>query len=43
MQRHRGVDQVTWQEYGENLEQNLIDLEERLKQKRYWLKRKITR
>lgn len=31
-----GVDQVTWYEYGENLEQNLIALEERMKQKRYW-------
>jgi len=31
-----GVDKVTWQEYESNLEANLIDLEERLKQKRYW-------
>jgi RNA-directed DNA polymerase len=31
-----GVDEVTWQEYESNLEENLIDLEERLKQKRYW-------
>jgi RNA-directed DNA polymerase len=31
-----GVDEVTWKDYEENLEANLIDLEERLKQKRYW-------
>jgi group II intron reverse transcriptase/maturase len=31
-----GVDKVTWKEYESNLEANLIDLEERLKQKRYW-------
>ena len=31
-----GVDSVTWKDYEENLEANLIDLEERLKQKRYW-------
>ncbi len=31
-----GVDSVTWKEYESNLEANLIDLEERLKQKRYW-------
>jgi group II intron reverse transcriptase/maturase len=31
-----GVDEVTWEEYESNLEANLIDLEERLKQKRYW-------
>jgi RNA-directed DNA polymerase len=30
-----GVDSVTWKEYESNLEANLIDLEERLKQKRY--------
>jgi group II intron reverse transcriptase/maturase len=31
-----GVDSVAWKEYEENLEANLIDLEERLKRKRYW-------
>ena len=31
-----GVDSVTWKDYEENLEANLIDLEERLRQKRYW-------
>jgi len=31
-----GVDSVTWKEYEENLEANLIDLEGRLRQKRYW-------
>jgi len=31
-----GVDKVTWKKYESNLEANLIDLEERLKQKRYW-------
>jgi RNA-directed DNA polymerase len=31
-----GVDSVTWKEYESNLEAHLIDLEERLKQKRYW-------
>ena len=30
-----GVDSVTYEEYGKNLQRNLIDLEERLKQKRY--------
>jgi group II intron reverse transcriptase/maturase len=31
-----GVDRVTWESYGKNLEQNLIDLETRLKNKRYF-------
>jgi group II intron reverse transcriptase/maturase len=31
-----GVDEITYLEYGKNLEVNLISLEERLKQKRYW-------
>jgi len=31
-----GVDHVTWQEYGTNLDTNLIALETRMKQKRYW-------
>ena len=31
-----GVDGVSYQEYGNNLEANLIALEDRLKQKRYW-------
>ena len=31
-----GVDDVTWEEYESNLEQNLVNLEGRLKQKRYW-------
>jgi group II intron reverse transcriptase/maturase len=31
-----GIDQVSWKEYGSNLSENLIDLENRLKQKRYW-------
>ena len=31
-----GIDEVTWEEYGRNLSENLIKLEERLKQKRYW-------
>ena len=31
-----GIDRVTFQEYGQNLEANLIALEERMKQKRYW-------
>ncbi|MBN1637530.1 MAG: group II intron reverse transcriptase/maturase, partial [Ignavibacteriales bacterium] len=31
-----GIDKVTWEDYGHNLSRNLIDLEERLKQKRYW-------
>lgn len=31
-----GVDQMTWKEYGKDLQRNLIALEERLKQKRYW-------
>jgi group II intron reverse transcriptase/maturase len=30
-----GVDSVTYDEYGKNLQQNLIDLEDRLKRKRY--------
>jgi len=30
-----GIDSVTWQEYGENLEENLRDLVTRLKAKRY--------
>jgi len=33
-----GVDKVTYDEYGKNLQSNLIDLEERLKQKRYHAK-----
>jgi retron-type reverse transcriptase len=33
-----GVDQVTYEEYGKSLQGNLIKLEERLKQKRYWPK-----
>jgi group II intron reverse transcriptase/maturase len=31
-----GIDQVTWQEYESELAPNLLKLEERLKQKRYW-------
>ena len=31
-----GIDQVNWKEYGSKLTENLIDLEDRLKQKRYW-------
>ena len=31
-----GVDQVNFEEYGKNLQENLIALETRLKQKRYW-------
>jgi RNA-directed DNA polymerase len=31
-----GIDRVTWEEYGCNLLNNLIELENRLKQKRYW-------
>jgi retron-type reverse transcriptase len=31
-----GIDEVTWEDYGRNLSRNLIELEERLKQKRYW-------
>jgi group II intron reverse transcriptase/maturase len=31
-----GIDEVTWEDYGRNLPRNLIELEERLKQKRYW-------
>jgi len=31
-----GSDRVTWQEYGNDLHANLIALEGRLKQKRYW-------
>ena len=30
-----GIDKVTWREYGKNLEANLLDLETRLKEKRY--------
>jgi len=30
-----GSDKVSWAEYGRNLRENLLDLEERLKQKRY--------
>jgi retron-type reverse transcriptase len=30
-----GIDKVTWREYGRNLEANLLDLETRLKEKRY--------
>lgn len=30
-----GVDRVTWEEYGENLEENLKDLVQRLKRKKY--------
>jgi group II intron reverse transcriptase/maturase len=33
--RASGIDGVTWQEYGENLEENLKDLVTRLKAKRY--------
>ncbi len=33
--RASGMDGVTWQEYGENLEENLKDLVARLKAKRY--------
>jgi len=33
--RASGIDGVTWQEYGENLEENLKDLVARLKGKRY--------
>jgi len=33
--RASGIDGVTWQEYGENLEENLRDLVARLKAKRY--------
>ena len=37
-----GVDQTTWREYEQNLEENLSDLVDRLKQKRYraWLVRR---
>jgi len=31
-----GIDDVTWEDYGQNLTENIIKLEERLKQKRYW-------
>ena len=31
-----GIDEVTWKEYESNLDENLVNLEERLKQKRYW-------
>jgi group II intron reverse transcriptase/maturase len=31
-----GSDRVSWQEYGNDLQANLINLEQRLKQKRYW-------
>lgn len=31
-----GVDAVTWKEYESNLEENLVNLERRLKEKRYW-------
>jgi group II intron reverse transcriptase/maturase len=31
-----GIDEVTWEDYGQNLMENLIALEERMKQKRYW-------
>lgn len=31
-----GVDRVSYEEYGKNLEANLLSLEERLKRKRYW-------
>jgi RNA-directed DNA polymerase len=31
-----GIDEVTWEEYGNNLSVNLVKLEEKLKQKRYW-------
>jgi RNA-directed DNA polymerase len=31
-----GVDKVTFEEYGKNLQENLITLETRLKEKRYW-------
>jgi group II intron reverse transcriptase/maturase len=31
-----GIDRVTWKEYGCNLQENLIELENKLKQKRYW-------
>ncbi|MBD3315429.1 MAG: group II intron reverse transcriptase/maturase [Chitinivibrionales bacterium] len=37
-----GVDRVSWNDYGENLKENLLDLEERLKTKRYrakWVRR----
>jgi len=33
--RASGIDGVTWQEYGENLEENLKDLVARLKGRRY--------
>lgn len=33
-----GVDKVTYEEYGKNLEENVIDLEKRLKQKQYHAK-----
>lgn len=33
-----GVDRMTYEEYGKNLEENLIDLETRLKEKRYHAK-----
>ena len=33
--RASGIDGVTWQEYGENLEENLKELVTRLKAKRY--------
>jgi RNA-directed DNA polymerase len=31
-----GIDHVSWKEYGSKLPENLVDLENRLKQKRYW-------
>ena len=39
-----GVDNVTYEDYGRNLEENLIDLERRLKEKRYHAKgvRRVT-
>lgn len=30
-----GVDKVSWEQYGENLQENLLSLEQRLRQKRY--------
>ena len=33
--RASGIDRVTWKEYGEHLDENLDDLEERMKAKRY--------
>jgi retron-type reverse transcriptase len=33
-----GVDNLTYEEYGKNLEKNLIDLETRLKEKQYCAK-----